>query len=153
MKRTAYITLAAILILFIHGGLVFSQKFAIKDSNENVLISYKWKKAGIFRKDAPLLLVLKIKNFNPHKVMVSFSVDYYWNAVLAESSQKMHYCIKPKKRIRGKVWDLAFSSGKFTKDQIFDDQFLWAISELEINHHADCKAQLNLKKKSDINEF
>jgi hypothetical protein len=48
---------------------------------------------------------------------------------------------------------LAFSSGKFTKDQIFDDQFLWAISELEINHHADCKAQLNLKKKSDINEF
>jgi hypothetical protein len=51
------------------------------------------------------------------------------------------------------MWDLVFSTGKFKKEKIFDDRFLWDISDLEIIHHADCKSRLNIRIKPVIHEL
>jgi hypothetical protein len=53
-----------------------------------VTISYKWKKVGFIKKNKSLRLVLKIRNDNPHKVLVRFQVNYYWKAMIKASSQK-----------------------------------------------------------------
>ena len=96
---------------------------------------------------------LKIKNYNHHKVMISFRINYYWQAIRTASSQRMQYCVKARRKIRGKMWDLVFSTGKFKKEQILDDRFLWDISDLEISHHADCKSRLNIRIKPVIHEL
>lgn len=133
-----------------HGDPLIAGQFKVKEEVDDVIISYKWKRSGFFKKDAPLRLVLSIKNENPHKVMVRFRVQYYWKTVLSASSDKSSYCVKPHRRIRGKMWDLVFSSGKFNEEKIHDEFFLWEIAELEITHHADCHSRLNIKFKPEI---
>ena len=114
---------------------------------DGITFSYRWKEGGIFKKDTTLRLVLKIENENAHRVLVRFRVNYYWKATLNASSQMVEYCIKPERTIRGRMWDLVFSSGKFSKEQIFDDMFMWELSDIEILHNADCETRLNIKMK------
>jgi hypothetical protein len=97
--------------------------------------------------------VLKIQNFNPHKVMVRFRVNYYWKAVRSASSQQMEYCVKPGRSLRGKMWDLVFSSGKFNREEVFDARFLWEIADLKIEHHTDCKTKLNIRIKPETHDM
>jgi hypothetical protein len=153
MYRKKFIHLLTVMILLVvEGSVLFAQPFQIKDIDEKVTISYKWKTTGFFRKDSSPKLILKIKNNNQHKILVCFKVNYYWKTILRASSQSMQYCIKKNRRMRGKMWNLVFSGGSFSKEQIEDDLFTWEISELEIKHHSDCDTRLNIKIKPEIRE-
>ena len=54
MYRTFSFTLICLLLQLSHGDQLLARQFNIKDSIDDVVIYYKWKKPGIFRKDAPL---------------------------------------------------------------------------------------------------
>jgi hypothetical protein len=153
MNRTTFLALVLGWVLLSQGNQSLAGRFRIKDTLEKVTIYYKWKKEGLFRRDALPQLVLKIRNSNPHKVLVSFRVDYYWNTILSVSSQRMGYCVKPGRSLRGKMWDLVFSSGRFNREQVVDDRFLWEITDLEIKHRADCITKLNIRMKPAIQEL
>ncbi len=151
MHRTTLITLACTLI-FLTNGNQLSAQFKIKEQLDEVTISYKWKKTGLFGKDDPPRLILKIDNENKYRMMISFRVNYFWKAAMAASSQRVEYCVKSGRKIRGKMWDLVFSAGRFTEEQILDENFLWEISELEIVKDADCKSRLNIRIKPEMQE-
>lgn len=141
------------LMLMIYDPPLSAGQFTPKEVQEDILISYKWKKSGFLRKDGPVQLVLKIQNHNPHRVLIRFQVNYYWKTILSASSRQVEYCVKPGQTIHGKLRDLVFSSGNFNEEQIQGDNFLWEISDLEINHDADCKNSLILKLKPDLDEL
>jgi hypothetical protein len=141
------------LMLMMHGHSLYAGQFTPKEVKEDIVISYQWKKPGIFRKDGPLRLVLKIQNHNPHRVMIKFRVNYYWKTILSATSRQMEYCLRPGQSIRGKYRDLVFSAGHFNEEQILGDNFLWEISDLAISHHAKCKNSLIIKLKPDIHEI
>lgn len=65
-------TLALLALISLTGSdQVRSRKFLTKEFQDNLILSYKWKKYGLIRKDKPLQLVLRISNRNPHKIRVS----------------------------------------------------------------------------------
>ena len=131
----------------------FFRRSKTKEFREGITISYKWKQCGFLKKDSDPRLFLKIRNENPHKVLVGFTVDYYWNTILDASSEKVQYCVKPHRKIRGKMWDLVFTSGRFSREQISDESFMWEISDFEIIHDTDCRTRLNIKIKPEIREM
>ena len=141
---------AILLSIFLSGtASCQSGKFLIKEDRDSVTISYKWKRYGLVKKDKPLCLVLRLTNYNPDRVQVSFHVDYYWKAIRKESSEEVTYCIRPESRIQGKMWDLVFSSGEFSEDRVLDKGFLWELGDLAISHDAECRTRLNIKIKPD----
>lgn len=142
-----------ILILMSGQDQIQTHIYIYKESQDNVTISYKWKRYGLFKKDKPIRLVLRIENDNPYRIQVNFSVDYYWRAVRRASSEKADYCIKPNGRIKGKIWNLAFDTGPFSENEILDARFMWDISDFSIQHEADCKPRLNRRNKSNTNKI
>jgi len=113
-----------------------------KYNDENITISYKWRRKHFFIKNSPLILVLKIRNDNPHKVKVNFSVDYFWKTVIHSSSDTNTWCIKAGDKVKGKIRGLAFTTGSLTKQQIYDESFTWDISGFRVEHNSDCKTEL-----------
>jgi len=154
VKRILTFTILCFTLAAVYGNQSLPEKYKTKEFHEGITISYKWKKAGLFKKkDAPLQLVLKIGNENPHRVLVRFRVIYYWKAVIDATSKKVQYCVKPNRKIRGKIWDLVFSSAGFTEEEISDDIFMWEIGDLDIIHDADCETRLNIKIKPEIRKM
>ena len=141
---------AALLSVFLSGnGRAQINKYLTKESQDSVTIAYKWKRYGLFKKNRPLCLALRISNYNPDRILVSFHVDYYWEAMRKASSENVEYCIRPSGKIQGKMWDLVFSSGEFSESQVGDERFMWEIGDLIIKHDSDCRTRLNIQIKPE----
>ena len=146
------------ILTFIFTGLLFGAQidrelpgdFEVKTETDSVILSYKWRKPGWFSKDTTPNLVLRIKNMNPHKVLVRFHVVYYWRTIRTASTRRIEFCIKPGNTIRGRMWGLVFPSAGFTEAQLNDRLFAWKISDLEILHSADCKNRLRIMMHPEI---
>jgi ribonucleotide reductase beta subunit family protein with ferritin-like domain len=126
----------------------FAQKWEIKGIYDDIVISYKWRKEKILKKESPLILLLSIKNNRARDVLVKFAVNYYWEGILHSSSNMNSYCIKKNRKIRGKLHGLAYSSGEFTEEQIHDELFIWEISDFEVTEATDCKPELIIQIKT-----
>jgi hypothetical protein len=99
MKK--FLIASSILLITVTG---FAQcKYNEAVSNENVVLSYKWKKAKCLDKNSEMELRIKIKNLKKSAVLVDFNADYYLDGVLQETSVIEDFCIKSKRTARGKV--------------------------------------------------
>jgi hypothetical protein len=131
----------------------FSGDFIEWVQKDSVTISYKWKQYGLFKKDKPFQLVLKIENRNPQRISLDFRVGYYWGAVLKKSSDRVEYCVKPGKKIKGKLWDLVFESGGYKESQLKDPMFTFDLTEIKIREDPECRTRFNLKLRSSTPAF
>jgi hypothetical protein len=99
MKKA--LILSAILLVSLTS---FAQcKYNEAVSNENVILSYKWKRAKSFDKNSDMELRIKIKNLKKSAILVDFNADYYLDGILQETSVVEDFCIKSKRTARGKV--------------------------------------------------
>jgi hypothetical protein len=126
----------------------FSGDFVDRFQKNSVTISYKWKQYGLFKKDKPYRLVLKIENRNPRRILLGFRVNYFWGAVLKKSSDRVQYCVKPGKKIRGKLRGLVFESGGYIESQLKDPMFTFDLTEIQIGEDPECRTRFNMKLKS-----
>lgn len=109
-------------------------------TTDGVKISYKWGKSNILKKDAPLRLLLKFENTNEYAVEVSFKIDFFWQGMIqSESENEKCICISPGKKLKGRVHDLHFDTGKFNNQQVKSDDFILEINDIKITQISGCK--------------
>lgn len=135
-----YIVLIAILLFAFAGTKALAQDtpYQQKMIEEGVEVDYKWSHTKLFNKNSPLELRLRFKNTNEHAVKVVFSVDFYMNLKLTESSEDVELCILPGKWKTGRTNGVYFQPDNLTNKQIRSDDFHWEINEITVEVTETC---------------
>jgi len=144
MQRNRKRLLLVLLFVFptIH---ISAQEWKQKVSQDSITILYKWEKEKGFKKNSPFVLSLKVKNKRATKVTISFVVLYYWKIKLHSTSKTKMYCLKAGQTIKGKKWNLAFTSDFIVMDKFLDPMFTWEIGRLKVEPNKDCEPGLRLR--------
>ena len=106
---------------------------------DNVVFSYKWgtttdKKE---RTKQPALLMM-VKNENDFDVDFSYSLDFYYEGILRESSDAAQYCIRANKMRVGKINGIIYPINKFTQEQIENKDFNFEINDVVVDKSSGC---------------
>jgi hypothetical protein len=128
-------------ILFVFAGttaLAQDTPYLKKMIADGVEVDYKWSHTKLFNKTSPLELRLRFKNTNEHAVKVVFSVDFYMNLKLTESSEDVELCILPGKWKTGRTNGVYFQPENLTNKQIRSDDFHWEINEITVEITETC---------------
>lgn len=134
-------TVLFVLILFafnVTRSLAQDTPYLQKMIKDGVEVDYKWSHTKLFNKNSPLELRLRFKNTNEHAVKVVFSVDFYMNLKLTESSEDVELCILPGKWKTGRTNGVYFQPENLTNKQIRSDDFHWEINEITVEVTETC---------------
>lgn len=129
MKRT----IIFLVITFFLGG-IFSvnaqKKFEKTTEKDGVIFSYKWKSSEIFKKDSPLVLIIKMENKNDYPVKITFNVNYYWGMDLKATSNLQEVTIKPKMTFTHNLKKKGFDNFTFSNEDLKDDDFTFELVKI-----------------------
>lgn len=83
-------------------------------------------------------LMLKVKNVNSFAVDYTFSVDFYYEGILRETSGKQELCITPHSTAMGKLNGTYFILSEFTEEQVKKGDFKMEINEIAVTESSGC---------------
>ena len=108
------------------------KKFEKNTEKDGVSFMYKWKSSELFKKDAPLALVIKMENKNDYTVKVTFNVNYYWGMDLKATSSTQEAIIKSKKVFTHNLKKKGFDNFSFSNEDLKDDNFSFEIVKINV---------------------
>jgi hypothetical protein len=135
------VKIGTLIIFFITTSFSVCAQFGYKQYQKvnGVIFSYKWgtnmnKEEGEKR---PALLIM-VKNENEFDVDFSYSLDFYYEGILRESSDSAQYCIKAGKTMIGKLNGIIYPINNFTQEQIDNKDFNFVINDIEVIKSDGC---------------
>ena len=136
-----------LIIIFLNSLPAVAQGGGYKQKTQvdKVIISAKWRKEKPLKRDSKYLLYLQLRNLNNYQVKVNFEVVYYWKAQFHSSSGIKTYCLRPTSKIKGKKWNLAFTSEFIIDNKFLDPLFYWDIGNFEVIKDSTCTPALELR--------
>lgn len=129
----------AIAALFYFSGVASAQFGYEKYTTLNGLeIAYKYGEAkdeeGKFRP----ALMLKVKNTNDYAAEYTYSLDFYNEGILRETSGTITECVPPRSTRMGKLNGTYYLITQFSLEQVQQKAVKLEINELEINRVEEC---------------
>ena len=121
-------------ILCCFSSAAYSQmiEYQYFDQQDGIKVEYRWSRSNIFDKNSDAVLRLQMTNENSYPVRIDFTVGFYRNEQLANSSLKTEICLNPGKRRRGSSFDMRFSAGDVSMFIVQQAWFSWDFIEFRV---------------------
>ena len=103
-----------------------------------VEFDYKFGKARDEAGEKRPALMMKIKNENEYPVSFGFSLDFYYEGVLRETSGDLSYCLEANSTAMGKLNGVYFILEEFTPEQVERKDFDMQINSIDVGKIDNC---------------
>ncbi len=106
---------------------------------DSIEFSHKWVREKWYLLKSPKVLKIKAKNISSKNVKIKFSVDFYVNGTIRESSDTVQVCMKPGVTRSGRKNKMVFKPAELSQEEMKSESFQFEISNLEIIRMRSCK--------------
>jgi uncharacterized protein YcfL len=131
MKKIIFLLFIAFMVSGIHS-VQAQKKFEKTTEKDGVTFFYKWRPSEIFKKDAPLALIIRMDNKNDNPVKITFNVKYYWGLELKATSSLQEVTIKPNKTFTYNLKKKGFDNYTFSNEDLKDEDFNFELVKINI---------------------